>query len=148
MWAFIEKATKKILVIGEGALPPPSNFDLSRGTTIEIPEQDVSDFYDRAEGMPPTLRECYFPGTLIQFTAEEKAQRVDAETDRKIGAALHPAAPIGEQMGRLRAEIVNMMNALNAHGIPYEPTPEFAAFNVIALVEIATGQAKKGALDA
>jgi hypothetical protein len=143
MWAFVEKGTGKILVTGQGPIGSLDRFDLSQGEPVEIPEQDLSRLYTQPrEGMPRSLRsDVFYPRDVTPYTAEERAMRVDAKTDEAIGAALHPFAPVGEQIGELRNALVTLFNAL---GI--EPPAGFARFNALAIAEIEKGQAKKAVL--
>jgi len=68
---------------------------------------------------------------------------IEQEAEKKISRAVHKMAPVGEQIGILRDQIVHILNAL---GI--EPTPEFARFNEIAIKEIEAARKKKEAIHA
>ncbi|MDD3134863.1 MAG: hypothetical protein PHF64_00030 [Methanoregula sp.] len=63
---------------------------------------------------------------------------VDRDTDAAIGAALHPFAATGEQIGILRDQLVQILNALGM-----EATPDFARLNGIAVAEIEKARAAK-----
>lgn len=152
MWVFVEKVTNRIILAGRGGVTAESRFDREQGTPIEIPDQDDAWLYEpvdaRSTGtvLPPrSLRsDLYYPQDVpLLYSAEEKALRVDGDTDAAIGSAIHPVAPIGEQIGILREQLVQVLNAL---GI--EATVDFARLNSIAVEAIEAARAKKGVLDA
>ncbi len=138
MWIFVENGTGKVLSYGAGS-PPDSNFDLSVGRVVQVPQQEIV-LIRMGPGDIPIRYDLYYPRDVRTFTATETAARVDRETDATIGAAIHPAAPVGEQIGILRDQLVQILNAL---GI--EATPDFARLNSIAVEAIEAARAKKEA---
>ena len=135
MWVLTYKGTKKIHMIGRGTFDP-SLHDISKLDYYEIPAQDVSHLY---QGAPPVLA-----GTLDDlklYTVEQQAQLVDRDTGHEIDKALHPFAGIEQQIGVLRNQIVQIINALGL-----TPTDGFANFNEIAIAKIQDGEQKKEAL--
>lgn len=141
MWIFVEGGTGRILAGGDGE-PVAANHDLSVGYLVNIPEQDLRLYEEGVHGLP-TLRERYYPRDVVTFTAEEAAARIDRETDAAIEAQIHATAPIGEQIGILRDQIVRILNSLGL-----DATEGFALLNEIATTEIKKGRTKKEALDA
>lgn len=113
-------------------LPDPETCEI-----IEVPEQDVSAFFDgEGETLPLT-----WPADIVQYSLPEREALVDVGTERGIGRELHPFSPMGEQFGALRDQVVQILNALGL-----EPTADFARFNEVAVAEIEKGQAKKAVL--
>ncbi|MDD3494086.1 MAG: hypothetical protein PHZ19_11390 [Candidatus Thermoplasmatota archaeon] len=105
-----------------------------------VPEQDVSRLRV-ADELGSTGWRGQFPEDFILYTPEEQDALVDRETCQAINAQIHPFAPIEEQIGIIRTQLVSVMNAI---GI--KATPEFTKFNEIAMAEIEKGTAKKVAL--
>ncbi len=136
MWIFVENGTQRILAAGSGE-PSPANHDLTMGFLVAIPEQDLGLYGETADGTP-LLRDRFYPRDVTLFTEAELAARVDRDTDAAIGAAVHPVAPVGEQIGILRDQLVQLLNTL---GI--EATPDFARLNEIAIAEIEKARAAK-----
>jgi len=104
---------------------------------VVVPDQDISHLYDADGFLHGTLAD------LKQYTAEEKAALIDRETGHEINIQMHQFAPLEEQIGILRDQLVHVLNAL---GI--EPTKEFARLNEIAIQEIEAARKKKEAIDA
>ena len=103
-----------------------------------VPPQDVSRFYPDDS---PEIQATY-PNDFALFTPDQLCSLIDRQTEHGIGNAVHPVAPLGEQIGILRDQMVHILNAL---GI--KPTPEFARLNKIAIAAIQEGQAQKEALN-
>ncbi len=66
---------------------------------------------------------------------------IDGQTEERIGTILHANAPTGEQIGILRDQLVQIVNAL---GI--EVTADFARLNEVAVKAIEAARAEKEAL--
>lgn len=107
-----------------------------------VPDQSVAHLYVLSPDGSLELRAKY-PDDFVLFTIEEKQELIDHETEEVINKEIHAFAPIGEQIGILRDQLVCVLNAL---GI--EPTPEFARLNEIAIKEIEAARKKKEATDA
>jgi len=73
----------------------------------------------------------------------KKNARIDRDTGKAINEAIHPFAGVEEQIGRNRAQIAAILNAIGL-----EPLPEFDEFNTIVAEKIAEGRAKKEELNA
>ena len=67
--------------------------------------------------------------------------QIDKTTEAEINMILHPVAPVGEQIGILRAQIAKILNAIGL-----APTADFDHLNTVATEKIKDGQTKKGAL--
>ena len=72
---------------------------------------------------------------------ERLSQMVDRDTGHEIDKALHPFAGVEQQIGILRNQIAQIINALGV-----TPTDGFANFNKIAIAKIQDGEQKKEAL--
>ena len=70
-----------------------------------------------------------------------KAALIDRDTGHEIDKALHPFAGVEQQIGIIRNQIVQIINALGL-----APTDGFANFNEIAIAKIQDGEQKKEAL--
>jgi len=93
----------------------------------------------------PTQRDLETVFNSTDFQAWKKAElatMIDRDTGRAIDETIHPFAGIEEQVGRNRAQIAAILNAIGL-----EPLPEFDEFNTIAAEKIAEGRAKKEALN-
>ena len=139
MWIFVENGTQRILAAGSGE-PNLANHDLTMGFVVAVPEQDLGLYGETTDGMP-LLRDRFYPKDVTLFAEAELAARVDRDTDAAIGAAVHPVAPVGEQLGIHRDQLVQILNAL---GI--EATADFVRLNEIAVKAIEAARAKKEAL--
>jgi len=137
MWALVYKDTEKLHLISRGRFNPAIH-NMRILEYHEIPEQDVSHLY---QGDPPQLIGTL--NDLKQYTPEEKAALIDRDTGRAIDETIHPFAGVEEQVGRNRAQIAAILNAIGL-----EPLPEFDEFNTIATEKIAEGRAKKEELNA
>jgi len=133
---------------------PTATVNPAKAKLVPIPDQDTRFIQRRVPGeeYPVTpkpselvLGEALYSDIPLRYTDEEIAAAwaawTDKETDAAIGVALHPFAPIGEQIGELRNALVALFNEL---GI--EPPASFARFNELAIAEIVKGQAKKAVL--
>jgi len=109
-----------------------------RSIPFDPQNSDFQDFlrWNAAQAQPLDWKTSITPPEPVL-----SANEIDAQTDAAIGAALHPFAPIGEQIGELRNALVVLFNEL---GI--ELPVGFARFNDIAIAEIVKGQAKKAVL--
>jgi len=143
MWALIykvdwrDKKKGDIHFIGRGPFDPQEH-DMTRLEKIDIPKQSVAHLIDRETGdWKGTIND------LRLFTTKERLARIDHETEKMINGTIHAFAPLGEQIGILREQLVHVLNAL---GI--EPTEEFARLNEIAIKEIEASRKKKEAIDA
>ena len=107
---------------------------------IPIPPQDLGDILDSTgtQVRPGII----FPGPLKTYDPWWK-YCFDKKTEETINKTIHPVASVGEQIGILRDQIVQILNAL---GI--EPTPEFARLNEIAIREIEAAREKKEEISA
>jgi len=95
-------------------------------------------------GPPPTTAELAAIASapeFIEWKREQKCARIDSMTGIRISNILHPMAPIEEQIGVLRDQLVHILNTLGL-----EPTPDFARFNEIAVTEIEKARLEKEAL--
>ena len=135
MWVLTYKGSKKIHLLGRG-LFDPSPHDMTRLDYHEVPDQDVSRFY---QGDPPEIVGSL--DDLKQYTAEEQAQLIDRDTGKAIDEAMHPFAGVEEQIGTLRAQIGEILNTIGL-----APTADFDHLNNIATEKIQEGQKKKEAL--
>jgi len=142
MWALIyrenygQHKAGDLHLIGQGSFDP-SNHNMDVLEYVKIPDQDVSHLYDEEGNLHGTLAD------LKRYTIEEKVALIDRETGHEINVQTHQSAPLEEQIGILRDQLVHVLNAL---GI--EPTPEFARLNEIAIKEIEAARAKKEAENA
>jgi len=137
MWVLTYKGTDKIHLVGREKFDP-NLHDMSKLDYYEVPDQPIDHLY---QGDPPELI-----GTLRDlklYSTEEQVALIDRDTGKAINEAIHPFAPIEEQIGILRDQLVHVLNAL---GI--EPTPEFARLNEIAIKEIEAARKRKEAIDA
>jgi|GEM_PF-3539808 len=141
MWIFVEHKTGRILAAGRGN-GNPANHDSAMGSIVAVPEQKL-DLYSEGPMGLPQLRELYYPKDVLEYTAEEKRARVDRDTDSAICAAIHPNAPLGEQIGILRRRILQLEKALLATGVVVEASADFERMNKIATAAVAAGRAKK-----
>ena len=142
MWALVykanfgEKRAGDIIVITRER---PLLFNTELAELIPIPDQDISAVVSYDEnGLPIFIGNIR---DLAQYSAEEKAKLIDAETGQAINLAIHAFAPIEEQIGILREQIVHILNTLGL-----EPTPEFQRLHETAIAEIEKGRMKKEAL--
>ena len=135
MWALTYKGTKKIHLVGRGSFDP-SPHDMTKLDYHEAPNQDISHLY---QGDPPELIGTLDDLTL--YTPEQQAQLIDRDTGKAINEAVHPFAGIEEQLGILRAQIGEILNALGL-----APTADFDRLNDVATEKIQEGQKKKEAL--
>jgi len=142
MWALVYKMdhgghkASDLHLIGHRIFDP-SNHNMDMLEYAEIPDQDVSHLYDEGGNLHGTLAD------LKRYTAEEKAALIDRETGHEINVQMHQFAPLEEQIGVLRDQLVHVLNAL---GI--EPTPEFVRLNEIAIKEIEAAREEKEAQNA
>ena len=141
MWALIYKAERgghkagDLHLIGSGEFNP-DNHNMNILEYYDIPDQDVSHLY---QGNPPEL-----VGTLddlLLYTPQQQAQFVDRDTGKAIDEAMHPFVGIEEQIGILRVQIGEILNAIGL-----APTAGFDQLNTIATEKIQEGQTKKEAL--
>jgi hypothetical protein len=141
MWVLVDRVSGRILAIGHGETKE-SNHDLSVGSLVYLPEQDVSGLYEERCAGAMMLRECYYPGKLILFSVEEATvragERVDAETDAAIQSALHPVAARGEEAAIHREQLQAILDKLGM-----KPTEKFAHLAEIADKAVAAGQETK-----
>jgi len=79
--------------------------------------------------------------SLEAYKTSELEQVVDYNTGKKINSTIHPHCGEDEQLGILRDQLVQIINALGL-----EPTADFVRLNEIAIAEIEASAAKKGAL--
>jgi len=101
-----------------------------------VPDQPTAHLYKR-DGEAVTFVGRW-PDALIQFTAEERAVRIDAETDKTIGAALHPFAPRGEEVAIHREQLQAILDSLGM-----KPTAKFARLTDIVLKSVVAGKDMK-----
>ena len=141
MWVLIERKTGSLHLIGRGRFDP-SAHDMRDLDLVYVPEQPTGHLY-------VSLGECFPPrlvGTLADLKqyANEKAIRqgvIDAETGSAISKAVHAQAGLNEEIGILRDQLVQILNAL---GI--EPTADFARLNALAIAEIEKARIEKESL--
>lgn len=107
-------------------------------TALAIPDQDVSHLYQEGPGGRTLVGSL---ADLILYSLEEQAQLIDRDTGRAIDEAAHPFAGIEEQIGILREQIGEILNALGL-----APTVDFDRLNNIATEKIQERQKKKEAL--
>ena len=139
MVLIVDKATGRIRSAGRGRISDVAGtYNREIAYAVEAPDQEIV-LTEEVDGFP-VGRPKFYPADVRLFTPEELALRIDAETDKAIGATLHPAAPIGEQFGILRDQLVQILNALGM-----EATAEFAKLNEVAIAAIEAGRAKKEA---
>ena len=79
--------------------------------------------------------------SLIHYGEGGMLEEIDANTELAINSAAHTVSPIGEQIGILRDQLVQIINALGL-----SPTDDFARLNEIAIAEIEKAQIEKEAL--
>jgi len=68
------------------------------------------------------------------------ADEIDSNTEAAINIKIHPTAPLGEQIGILRSQIVQMLNG------DMSASEEFTRLNEIAATEIEKSAAEKAVL--
>ncbi len=125
---------------------PTAQVNPAKAKLVPIPKQDVR-FVHREDttgaGNELILGEASYSDIPLRYTDEEIAVAwaawTDKETDKAISEAVHPFAPVGEQIGILRDQLVQVLNAL---GI--EATADFARLNGIAIKQIEAGRIAKG----
>ena len=71
----------------------------------------------------------------------QAAARIDQDTGKAINGIVHPLAGIEEQIGILRVQIGEILNAIGL-----APTADFDHLNTVATEKIKDGQTKKAAL--
>jgi len=112
-------------------------FDSAVRKVVRVPEQPRSSFMSRAG-----IFFGYYPKDVsLLYTDAELRATQDIVTERAIMKLMHPQAGIGEQIGILRDQLVQILNTLGL-----EPTPDFARFNEIAVTEIEKARLEKEAL--
>jgi len=89
------------------------------------------------------LGKCLYSDLPTHYTDEEigtaRAALIDAATGKSISEAVHPFAPVDEQLGILRDQLAQILNALGM-----KATAGFARLNEIAIAEIQKGRKAKG----
>jgi len=100
------------------------------------PDQDLSALYS---GTPPVLTGKI--ADLVRYDTQTANQAIDMETGTLIDQAAHPFAGTQEEIGIIRDQLVQILNALGL-----EPTASFAALNTTAIAEIEKARIEKEAL--
>ncbi|MDD5265376.1 MAG: hypothetical protein PHU43_11155 [Candidatus Bipolaricaulis sp.] len=127
---------------------PTAHINSAKARLLPIPVQDLR--FVHREGATGAeneliLGEALYSDIPLRYTDAEIAAAwaawTDRETDRVISDAVHPFAPVGEQIGILRDQLVQLLNALGM-----EATPDFARLNEVAVKAIEAARAKKEAL--
>ncbi|MFA5053538.1 MAG: hypothetical protein WC565_05745 [Parcubacteria group bacterium] len=124
---------------------PTAQINSAKAKLVPIPKQDVR-FVHREDATGAAnelvLGEAIYSDIPARYTEDEIAAAwaawIDKATNEAISEAVHPFAPIGEQIGILRDQLVQILNTL---GI--EATPDFARLNEIAIAEIEKERAAK-----
>jgi len=111
--------------------------------SVPIPDQDISHLYihDNIADIN-TIIEIYYPGELNVYQRPFQDLVIDENTGSAIDQKIHITCSTNEQIGMLRNMCVLLGNKL---GIEFPV--EFAAWNEIAIAEIAKGQAAKEAIN-
>ena len=109
---------------------------------LPLPEQDVSALFGRDKSGDIEFKPFAYPGKLTVYE-DAAGMAVDRETGTAISAAMHPLCGTEEQLGLLRDQLVQILNALGM-----KATAGFARLNKVAITEIEAGRVKKEGLDA
>ena len=104
--------------------------ELRKGIEIELETITVQDLAALGTGWQLVSGE---------FPIDVASALVDASTGRAIGRVIHPACGTEEQLGILRDQLAQILNALGM-----EATAEFARLNKIAVAKIQKGREAKG----
>ena len=105
-------------------------------------EADIRSGAEESEPVPLTIDEKRRIGDsfLAGYVDDgELAVEVDWHTGNAIDRSVHVRAGMQEEIGILRDQLVQLLNALGM-----EATPEFTRLNEVAIAEIQKGRAEKG----
>jgi hypothetical protein len=101
-----------------------------------IPEQDLAHLYRQDGGA--VILAGRFPEDVIPADTASLHAMIDAETDRAIGASLHPFAARGEEAAIHREQLQAILDSFGM-----TPTKKFARLTEIASVAVADGKETK-----
>ena len=139
MKALVRKTDKRIMHINGSIYGVMLRDDCWQ---VPIPDQDVSGLYSHDdEADLDVIREAYYPNDIQVYNRPLADLMEDSITGEGISREIHPSCGTEEQIGILRAQIGEILNALGL-----APTADFDRLNNIATEKIQEGQKKKEAL--
>ena len=108
---------------------------------VVIPEQKIGWMFDDGGNR---LEELMYPDDVPILPDDVMMrEQVDYESGLSISSRTHSSAPLEEQIGIIRCQLVQVINALGV-----EATKDFARLNDVAIAEIEKARIEKEALDA